>query len=391
MKEALDYSNLCLTCGLCSSRCPMTGVDGFDPRKIIRLCVLGGFEEAVISRFPWLCTGCGRCTYFCPMGVDVPFIIEELKGLRPRDQVPGILHKNVESVLQKGNSPGLPEGEYRFVLEDVAAELAQESCPGFEIPVDKEEVEYLLFPHPKEVAIDAEDMKWMWHIFYKAGVTWTVPSKNWESIDWGFFTGNMEVSKELARRKVEIAKELRVRTIILPDCGGSSFGCRYNLEKYFAQELKGSGIDYVYIYDVLIRFLKDGMIKVDKAKNPEAVTYHDSCKHGREALRVFGKGYFDEPRWIVEQCCEQPLIEMYPTRENSFCCGAGGGLYAGPYDKERFYHGRKKAESVKRTGAKAVIVSCSNCRDQIGGGLIKEYNLDIEVKYIWQLVAESLI
>ncbi len=33
-----DY---CITCGICSSSCPVAGVDGFDPRKIVRMVSLG--------------------------------------------------------------------------------------------------------------------------------------------------------------------------------------------------------------------------------------------------------------------------------------------------------------------------------------------------------------
>ena len=385
-----EWAWLCLSCGLCSSRCPMSGVDGFDPRKLMRLCLLGEVGRAAAARFPWLCTGCGRCTYWCPLGVEMPSLVGMLKGLRPRDKVPGILHKNVENALAFGNSSAVSDENYRFVLEDVAAELA-ETLPGFEIPIDRERAEYLFFPHPKEVAIDYDDLKWMWTIFHRAQVSWTVPGHNWESIDWGYFTGNMAVSRELARRKVEIARRLGVKTIILPDCGGSSFGCRHSLDEHFAPELAEAGITYVYIYDVLERFLAEGRLRVDPTRNPETFTYHDSCKHGREALRVFGRGYFEEPRAVVRRCIAGDLVEMQPNRENSFCCGAGGGLYAGPYERERLHHGRRKAESIRATGAQTLIVSCSNCRDQIGHGLVRKYGLDIKVKYLWQLVAESLI
>ena len=43
------------------------------------------------------------------------------------------------------------------------------------------------------------------------------------------------------------------------------------------------------------------------------------------------------------------------------------------------------------TKAKLVIAPCHNCRDQIMKGLTKEFNLDIETKYIWELVADSLV
>jgi hypothetical protein len=38
-----------------------------------------------------------------------------------------------------------------------------------------------------------------------------------------------------------------------------------------------------------------------------------------------------------------------------------------------------------------VIAPCHNCRDQIMKSLNKEFDLGIEVKYLWELVADSLV
>ena len=39
----------CMTCGSCASACPISGVDGMDPRKMVRMAVLGLEED--IARF----------------------------------------------------------------------------------------------------------------------------------------------------------------------------------------------------------------------------------------------------------------------------------------------------------------------------------------------------
>ena len=62
-----------------------------------------------------------------------------------------------------------------------------------------------------------------------------------------------------------------------------------------------------------------------------------------------------------------------------------------PYEKERIYYGRVKAKQIQDTKAKLVVAPCHNCRDQIMKSLNKEYDLGIEVKYLWELVADSLI
>ncbi|MBP1726054.1 MAG: protein of unknown function cysteine-rich region domain protein [Deltaproteobacteria bacterium] len=83
---------------------------------------------------------------------------------------------------------------------------------------------------------------------------------------------------------------------------------------------------------------------------------------------------------------------MYPNRANNFCCGAGGGAWAMPYAEERIYYGRVKAKQIEETGAELLVAPCHNCRDQIMKSLRKEYGMmHVEVKYLWELVADSLV
>ena len=84
-------------------------------------------------------------------------------------------------------------------------------------------------------------------------------------------------------------------------------------------------------------------------------------------------------------------MEMYPNRETNYCCGGGGGTWALPFQEERVFYGRIKQRQIKNTGAKLVVTACHNCRDQILKSLKKEYGLDVKVKYLWELVADSLI
>ena len=144
------------------------------------------------------------------------------------------------------------------------------------------------------------------------------------------------------------------------------------------------------MHDLLKEYIETGKIKIDKTKHEELATVHDPCNYGRKSEKAFGHGYFEEPRWIVQQCCEQ-FVDMHPNRMNNFCCGAGGGAWAMPYSDERIYYGRVKAKQIMDTQAKLVIAPCHNCRDQIMKGLTKEFKLDIETKYLWELVADSLI
>jgi Fe-S oxidoreductase len=83
--------------------------------------------------------------------------------------------------------------------------------------------------------------------------------------------------------------------------------------------------------------------------------------------------------------------EMPHNRMNAYCCGAGAGNWPGPFQAEKTEHGRYKVEDIKATGADLVVVGCSNCRDQIMRNLRPAYDLDVEVKYLWEVVADALI
>lgn len=385
--------NLCLTCGTCTNGCPITGgpgAEGLDARKVLRMLAFGMIDEVVNSKFPWLCTGCGRCVHGCPMNIDIVGIMAKMKSLRPRDKVPGILHKGVANVLNTGNNMAIPKEDYFFLMSDMGTELAEE-MPGFYVPIDKDNADIFFLPNSKEVFADNDDMVWWWKIFYAAKENWTIPSENWESVDWGLFTGDFEATKVLAKRKIDFMKQHNISRMVMPDCGGGSYGCRKGMKECVLED-PNNKIEHIYLYEYLKEIISNGRIKLDKSVHAgKTFTWHDSCKHGRELERSFGYGYYDEPRWIINQCVDQ-FIEMEPNRANNYCCGAGGGNWPGPYEDESAYYGRVKYEQIKNSGANVVVVGCSNCHDQMMKRLPKYYkDYQYEVKYIWELVADCLV
>ncbi len=143
------------------------------------------------------------------------------------------------------------------------------------------------------------------------------------------------------------------------------------------------------MFDLLQEYIDQDRIRLDRTIHTGRTTYHDPCNYGRRSQQLFGHGYFEEGRAITRACCPD-FVDMQPPGADNYCCGAGGGLWSMPYAAERIFHGRLKARQIRETGARLVIAPCHNCRDQILRSLNREYELDIEVKYLWQLVADSL-
>jgi Fe-S oxidoreductase len=144
------------------------------------------------------------------------------------------------------------------------------------------------------------------------------------------------------------------------------------------------------VFDLLIDYIKQGRIRIDKSRFDVLATYHDPCNYGRKAEKLFGHGYYEEPRWILSQCLEN-WVDLYPSRQLQICCGGGGGALTSGYNEERIYYGRRKMEQIKATGASMIVVPCHSCHGQLEN-IKGHYGLeDLQVKYLWELVADCLI
>jgi heterodisulfide reductase subunit C len=210
--------DVCMTCGICACTCPVSGVDGFDPRKVVRLAAMGLEQELVESRWPWICTLCGKCEHACPMDVRIVDAMRRIRSLRDRDRVPGILHKGLQAALETGNNLRLPKDDFLFILEDVAGEIREE--PGFEglqVQVDKKGARLLTTIHNKLVNTHTEDLKHWWKIFHAAGESWTISSENWEGTSWGYFTGDDAAMKTMASRILDQMEALQIDTLLWPE------------------------------------------------------------------------------------------------------------------------------------------------------------------------------
>jgi heterodisulfide reductase subunit C len=211
-------TDMCLACGTCAAGCPITGVSGFDPRRIVRMVLLGRDRELIDSPLPWLCTMCGKCEHACPMGINIVHIIRTARGMVEREKVPGMVHKGVALGLETGNNLGLPEDDFRFIIEDVAEELAGE--PGFEdfsVPFDKKGANLLHTLHNKLVNTQNEDLVHWWKIFHVAGEDWTLPGVNWEGVNWGLFSGDDAAMKVFVERIVEHMERLEIKNLMYPE------------------------------------------------------------------------------------------------------------------------------------------------------------------------------
>jgi heterodisulfide reductase subunit C len=71
----------CFGCSDCAASCPVRYFDArYNPRKIIRLTLLGMKNEVLSSPFLWLCAHCHACSERCPQGIQVAELINAIKN-----------------------------------------------------------------------------------------------------------------------------------------------------------------------------------------------------------------------------------------------------------------------------------------------------------------------
>jgi len=329
------------------------------------------------------CTNCRRCSLNCPMGVDLATFNRMARGLLVSV---GIMPEGVAVVSKDqweiGNQMGVLKEDYLETLEWMSEELQSElDDPTVTIPVDQTDCEIVYSINPREVKYDPRTIADAAKIFHFAGESWTMPSECWDMTNFGLFSGDDELGGAVARRLYEKVIELGGRKLVMSECGHGYRSTRCegpNWAKFdIPFEMESSVI-------TMLRYIREGRIRVDKRQNSEPVTFHDSCNNARSC------GMFEEPRALLSLVTTD-FREMYPNRAENFCCtGGGGAMSMAEYTPRRLKSAMVKANQLKATGAKVVVTSCHNCVDGLND-LIRHYKLDMRVTQLVNLVANALV
>jgi len=395
-----SYFSSCIHCGVCAEACLFYTETG-DPRytpiykteplrkvwqaehtlwgklsgslglgKSITEKDLSDWEELVYDG----CSMCSRCSMVCPVGIDIAYLIRKVKeGLAAAGFVPVDLQTAGERALEFGSPMGLTAQSLR------AATAALEKEHGINIPIDLEGAEYLCMLSSSEVVLYSEFIAAISKIFSAAGITWTLSSKYFEATNSGVQMGNSKIAAELLERYVAVATELKVKTVISPECGHA-----YTTIRWDGPNILGRALPFkvVHIMELLDQLRAEGRLKTTCCFD-EHLTYHDPCNISRRG------GVLEQPRNLLNQVAPN-FIEFNETKEMNWCCGGGGGVSS----NERAEPLRLKVFNIKKRqldelNVTTLVTACSNCRSMLEEGL-EENDMDVSVVGITEIIADHL-
>jgi len=296
-------------------------------------------DYAISDDAVWSCTTCYACVQVCPVGNEPMMDILELRRKEVYDaKIPDELADVLRSLDEKGNS--FNESERRrsrwsrtldFKLKDAT----------------KEPVKYLWYvgDFASFNQICQDTTRKVAEVLMVSGVDFGIMGKKEKSAGNDVRRiGEEGLFEVLVEQNIESIASCEFEEIFTTDPH------TFNTLKNEYPE-KGGNFPVKHYSTLLLELIKNGDIKLNKKLDIKA-TYHDPCYLGRY------NGIYDDPRQVMKLCGVE-LVEMPRNKENSFCCGAGGGqIWLPDHDDMVQRPSENRIEEAVSVGVNHFTVAC---------------------------------
>ncbi len=360
---------LCYQCGICDVVCPWNRVRSFSMRKLVRQANFGLTD--IESEDIWRCTTCGNCPQRCPRGVNQIEVGVSLRRIATEYDVFPEAVTPIITVADSLRAEGNPFNMERSERANWAKELnVRTFTEGMEILYSPGC--YLSYD-PRMNTVAAATVKILNEARVDFGILGAKESCCGESIRK---TGNEEVFRGLAKENIKNFIDNGVKKILV-----SSPHCYHSFKNEYPEF--NVNFEIVHMSQFLSELMDAGRLKPTKEYNKK-VTYHDPCYLGRH------NDIFDAPRNVLKHVLGAEVTEMADFRENSLCCGGGGGrIWMETPKEERFADLR--LQQALDVDAEVLVTTCPYCITNFtDSALGLPEGRALEIKDITEIVAEVI-
>jgi len=385
-KNKLDLIS-CVECGRCTQVCPANNSGKpLDPKMIVTklrdfslpMSQTGNYQadfwENPLYSSSELdsCTTCGACMEECPANIEHVNLILNLKRYKTLTlgEIPPAAADAANKVKINGNPWGITQDD-RFKWAD-----------GLDVPVanTEEHIDFLYYVGcaGSYDSANQQVVKDTISLLKKANVKFAVIGKeekcNGDPVrrfgdEYTFF--------EIAIENIEMLNKYKFDKVVT-HCPH----CLHTIGKEYEQFENGN-FETIHHSELLADLLKAGKLKPEKTIDQE-ITFHDPCYLGRH------HGQYDAPRDVLKSIPGLKINEMEKNKDNSTCCGMGGGNMW--YEIEEGQHlAHNRLVEIAETKTQKLATACSYCMINFGSSKAQVNETEnMEIEDIATLLSKSI-
>jgi len=385
-RDILDIVSYCINCRFCLPSCPLfeitkgnitQGASGIT-QALYYAVKWGEADKETINELRdilYSCTTCKNCELACKsLSTAVKLVdaiekgrqllIEEMRGPMPEQK------RALESSERYGNPYGMLPAERKDWMKGL-------NVPNFS---REEGLEFLFYvgctaPHDARV----QDMTIaIIQLLKKAQVRFGILEDEVCCGCPSLRMGEELLFQDLCEKNVNQFKSLGVKQIVTlsPHCFDTF------LNRYPKQEMQGVKIQH---YSQFLADLIEQKRLIFNSGIKKKVTYQDPCYLGRH------NDIYEKPRRVLNSIPGIEFVEFGRARDDSLCCGGGGGRMWTDFDAEEERLANIRVREALEVGAEILVTACPFCLINMEDG-VKSVNVEdsLKVKDLAELVVEAL-
>ena len=353
-KNIISTLNYCYACNRCVNVCPLSHLGLFFPRMLVGDLIFSSIEEIINNHNIWNCLTCGQCTIYCPMsqendGINIPNLILELRKKFRNDEIQ--INRITQCETHHEIFPTIWNIMANNSIKPDKLEFLKER--GLKT-TDFGEIAYFIgcLPLMEEIFYDL-DLKYtdipitIISLLNEADIIPVVLNEKCcgHDILWG--KGDIESFKKFAEYNTQLYKNAGVKTVIV-GCAEGYRTWKFDYPKIIDNfDFKVKHFTEFFLENKILENVRFPYISEIK------VTYHDSCRIGRMADKLY-----NSPREIIKKIPGVKLIEMENIKDDANCCGVSA--FSNCNEFTHILRENRINEAIN-TNADYLIVPCPKC------------------------------